>query len=66
MSRALTKYYTLHQADGGSNDKFIECFKNVWKTAEAAAGIESLGPKVVRTSATYMNMEQYFEKIPPG
>ena len=54
---ALTKYYTLRQADAESNEKHLERFKSVWKTVEIASGEECLVPKFVITSDKYTNMQ---------
>jgi hypothetical protein len=53
---ALTNFYSLRQDDAESNDDYMARFKELWRTAEAAAGTNCLVPSINRTSEKYKNL----------
>ena len=52
----LTNFYSLRQADAERNDEYMARFKELWRTAEAAAGPNCLVPNINRTSEMYKNL----------
>ena len=53
---AVKKFYELRQADGESNNRYMERFEEAWKTADAAAGVNCLVPTITRTSEKYKSL----------
>ena len=53
---ALKRLYNLRQGLSESNDDYLERFKELWDTAVAAAGEESIVTTMTRTSTKYKSM----------
>ncbi len=62
---AVKKFYELRQADGESNNRYMERFEEAWKTADAAAGVNRLVPTITRTSEKYKSLsdEEWIESM---
>ena len=53
---ALKRLYNLRQGLNESNDDYLERFKELWETAVAAAGEQSIVTAMTRTSTKYKGM----------
>ena len=53
---ALTNFYSLCQADVERNNDYMARFKELWRSAEAAAGLNCLVPTINRTSDKYKDL----------
>lgn len=53
---AMKRLYNLRQGLEESNDDYFKRFEELWDTAAAVAGEESIVTAMKRTSSTYNNM----------